>query len=100
MGKQCVLYRIQRRKPFRTWFAHINHVLPVKITFCTLFSLLQLLKRFKATYSEKPQTTLFSWGNLYQTTRFSAKVGYKQVSSMKLSYFIEIFLQQSYMQVS
>ena len=61
MGKQCVLYRIQRRKPFRTWFAHINHVLPVKITFCTLFSLLQLLKRFKATYSEKPQTTLFSW---------------------------------------
>ena len=43
-------------KPFRTWFAHINHVIPVKITFCTLFSLLQRLKRFKATYSEKPQT--------------------------------------------
>ena len=43
--------------------------------------------------------TLFSWGNLYQTTRISAKVRYKQVSSMKLSYFLEIFLQQSDMQV-
>ena len=34
---------------------------------------------------------LFSWGNLYQTTRISPKVRYKQVSSMKLSYFLEIF---------
>ena len=42
---------------------------------------------------------LFSWGNFVQTTRISAKVRYKQVSSMKLSYFLEIFLQQSYMQV-
>ena len=31
--------------------------------------------------------TLFSWGNFVQTTRISAKVRYKQVSSMKLSYF-------------
>ena len=43
--------------------------------------------------------TLFSWGNFVQTTRISAKVCYKHVSSMKLSYFLEIFLQQSYMQV-
>ena len=42
---------------------------------------------------------LFSWGNFVQTTRISAKVRYKQVSSMKLSYFLEIFLQQSYMHV-
>ena len=81
-------------------FAHIHHVIPVKITFCTLFSLLQVLKRFTATYSEKPQTNAIFMGNLYQITRISAKVRYKQVSSMKLSYFLEIFLQQSYMQVS
>ena len=43
--------------------------------------------------------TLFSLGNFDQTTRISAKVRYKQVSSMKLSCFLEIFLQQSYMQV-
>ena len=43
--------------------------------------------------------TLFSLGNFDQTTRISGKVRYKQVSSMKLSYFLEIFLQQSYMQV-
>ena len=42
--------------------------------------------------------TLFSLGNFDQTTRISAKVRYKQVSSMKLSCFLEIFLQQSYMQ--
>ena len=42
---------------------------------------------------------LFSLGNFDQTTRISAKVRYKQVSSMKLSYFLEIFLQQSYMHV-
>ena len=42
---------------------------------------------------------LFSWGNFVQTTRISAKVRYDQVSSMKLSYFLEIFLQQSYIQV-
>ena len=30
--------------------------------------------------------TLFSWGNFVQTTRISAKVRYKQVSSMKLSF--------------
>ena len=39
--------------------------------------------------------TLFSLGNFDQTTRISAKVRYKQVSSMKLSCFLEIFLQQS-----
>ena len=50
----------------------------MKITFCTLFSLLQILKRFKATYSEKPQTNAIFMGKL---------VRYKQVSSMKLSYF-------------
>ena len=33
-------------------------------------------------------------------SRISAKVRYKQVFSMKLSYFLEIFLQQSYMHVS
>ena len=42
----------------------IKHVIPVKITFCTLFSLLQLLKRFKATYSEKPQTNAIFMGKL------------------------------------
>ena len=35
--------------------------------------------------------TLFSLGNFDQTTRISAKVRYKQVSSMKLSRFLEIF---------
>ena len=44
--------------------------------------------------------TLFSSGNFDQTTRLSAKLRYKQVSSMKLSYFLQIFLQQSYMHVS
>ena len=44
--------------------------------------------------------TLFSLGNFDQTSRIRAKVRYKHVSSMKLSYFLEIFLQQSYMQVS
>ena len=44
--------------------------------------------------------TLFSRGNFDQTTKISAKVRYKQVSSMKLSYFLQIFLQQSYMHVS
>ena len=43
--------------------------------------------------------TLISWGNFVQTTRISSKVRYKQVSSIKRSYFLEIFLQQSYMQV-
>ena len=43
--------------------------------------------------------TLFSLGNFDQSTRIRAKVRYKHVSSMKLSYFLEIFLQQSYMQV-
>ena len=43
--------------------------------------------------------TLFSLGNFDQTARISAKVRYKQVSSMKLSCFLEIILQQSYMQV-
>ena len=43
--------------------------------------------------------TLFSWGNFGQTTGISAKVRYKQVFSMKLSYFHEIFLQRSYMNV-
>ena len=43
--------------------------------------------------------TLFSWRHFDQTTRISAKVRYKQASSMKLSYFLEIFLQQSYMHV-
>ena len=42
---------------------------------------------------------LFSLGHFDQTTRISAKVRYKQVSSMKLSCFLEIFLQQSYMHV-
>ena len=31
--------------------------------------------------------TLFSWGNFDQTNRISANVRYKQVSSMKPSYF-------------
>ena len=44
--------------------------------------------------------TLFSWGNFVQTTRISAKVRYKQVSSMKLSYFLEIFLQQNILYAS
>ena len=39
--------------------------------------------------------TLFSLGNFDQTTRIRAKVRYKHVSLMKLSYFLEIFLQQS-----
>ena len=42
---------------------------------------------------------LFYWGNFDQTTRISGKVRYKQVSSIKLSYFLEIFLLQSYMHV-
>ena len=35
--------------------------------------------------------TLFSMGNFDQTTRISAKVRYKQVSSMKVSYFLRNF---------
>ena len=42
---------------------------------------------------------LCSWGNFDETNRISAKVRYKQVSSMKLSYFLELFLEQSYMHV-
>ena len=100
MGKQCLYYWIQRTNPFRTWLFHINHVFPVKITFCTLFSLIELLKRLYALYSENHKLTLFSLGNFDKTNRISAKVRYKEVSSMKLSYFLKIFLQQSYMQVS
>ena len=40
--------------------------------------------------------TLFSRGNFDQTTRISAKVRYTLVSSMNLSYFLDIVLQQSY----
>ena len=43
--------------------------------------------------------TLFSWGDFDHTTRNSAKVRYQQVFSMKLLYFLEILLQQSYMHV-
>ena len=42
---------------------------------------------------------LVSWRNFDETTRISAKVPYKQVSSMKLSYFLESVLQQSYMHI-
>ena len=100
IGKQCLYYRIQRRKPFRTCFCHINHVFPVKMTFCTLFSLIELLKRFRPYIVKNHKLTLFSLGNFDQTTRISAQLRYKHVSSMKLSYFFEVFLQQSYMQVS
>ena len=34
--------------------------------------------------------TLFSLGNFDKTTRISTKVRYKEVSSMKLSYFLEL----------
>ena len=71
----------------------------MKITSFTLFSLLQLIKRVRAGISGKSQTTAIFTGSIDQTTRISARVCYKDVSSMKLSYFLEIFLQQSYMHV-
>ena len=46
LGKQCLYKRIQRRDTFRTWFCHRKHVFSVKITFFTLFSLIELIKRF------------------------------------------------------
>ena len=39
--------------------------------------------------------TLLSWGNFDLTTRISANVRYKQVSLMKLSYFIAKFSSNS-----
>ena len=94
MGKQYVYtteFSDERR--LEHGFYNRKHVFLVKITFSALLSLLQLIMRFKAAYSAKSQT------NFDQTTRISAKVRYKQVSSMKLSYFLEIILQQSYMHV-
>ena len=37
---------------------------PLKITFCTLFSLVQLLKRFKAAFSAKSQNNALLMGKL------------------------------------
>ena len=64
MIKQCLYYGIQRRNTFRTWFCNIQHVFPVKITFYTLFSLLQIIRRFLATYSAKSQTKAIFMGKL------------------------------------
>ena len=60
IGKQCLYYWIQRRNTFRTWFCHRKHVFSVKITFCTLFSLLQLIKRFRPYIVKNRKLTLFS----------------------------------------
>ena len=46
-----------------------------------------------------PKLPIFSLGTFDQTTRNNAKVRYKQVSSMKLSQFLEIFLQNSYLHI-
>ena len=70
-------------------FCYRKHVFPLKMTFCTLFSLLQRNTRFEAHIVQNRKLTLFSWGNFDQTTRISAKVRYKQVFSIKLSYFLE-----------
>ena len=40
---------------------------------------------------ETRKLTLFSWGNFDKTTRIIGEIPYKQVSSMKFSYSLEIF---------
>ena len=66
----------------------------------TIFTITAYKTFLRPNIVKNRKLTLFSRGNFDQTTRISAKVRYKQVSSMRLSYFLEIFLKQSYMHVS
>ena len=69
-------------------------VLPyISRIFCenTVFHIIVTSKAFKAFQGrikcKNHKVTLVPWGNFYQTTRISAEVCYKQVSSMALSCF-------------
>ena len=53
MGKQVYNSEFSVETCLEHGFCHRKHVFAMKITFCTLFSLLQRIKCFKATYSEK-----------------------------------------------
>ena len=81
-------------------FAIENTYFLWKVRFAHYFHYYSLQSVFRPYIVKNRKLTLFSKGNFDQTTRISAKVRYKQVSSMKLSYFLEIFLQQLYMHVS
>ena len=59
----------------------------------TLFSLLQLRKRYKLLVVQKRKVTLFSWGNNDQTEGMSANIQRTHVVSMTFTHFLEIFLQ-------
>ena len=78
--------------PYKSRISRENNVLH------TIFTN-RAFKAFLGHIVKNHNLPLFSLGYFDQTTRISAKVRYKQVSSMKLSCFLEVFLQQSYMQV-
>ena len=72
-------------------FAIENTYFLWKWRFAHYFHYYSVLSVFRPHIVQNRKLTLFSWGNFDQTTRISAKVRYKQVFSMKLSYFLEIF---------
>ena len=90
-------FRVENR--LEHGFAIENTYFFWKWRFAHYFHYYSVISVFRPHIVQNRKLTLFSWGNFDQTTRISAKVRYKQVFSMKLSYFLEIFLQRSYMSV-
>ena len=63
MGKQCLYTENSVETRLEHGF-HRIHVFPVKMTFCTLFSLLQLIKRFWPHIVKNRKLTLIFMGKL------------------------------------
>ena len=99
MGKQFLYTEFSVENRLEHGFAIENTYFFWKWRFAHYFHYYSVLSVFRPHIVQNRKLTLFSWGNFDQTTRISAKVRYKQVFSMKLSYFLEIFLQRSYMSV-
>ena len=99
MGKQCLYTEFSVEIRLEHGFAIENTYFLWKERFAHYFHYYSEISVFRPHIVQNHKLTLFSLGNFVQTTRISAKVRYKQVSSMNLSYFLEIFLQQSYMHV-
>ena len=73
------------------------NVFPMIITVSTLLSLSQRGKRFKLHVVKTCKLTLFSWGNIEQTTRISVDVRIALIFSLTFTHFHESFLQQDYL---
>ena len=93
IAKQCLKSLIQRKITFRTLFCHRIHVFPMIITVSTLLSLLHLISRFKLNVVKIRKLTLFSLGNIDQTSRSSVNVTIKHVFSMNFTHFHDVLLQ-------